>query len=400
MRRDKLIKKQYRSKHHDYELHETMDVTDDTGRHPDIAFIYSGRERGKSYEVAMQLIMDAWYDDKTFMYVRRHDATNFQIESYFNDKIELVQDMTDGQADGIMCKQGQLYLYHNEDNNGKIKREIVKRIGYYIPLSGQGNHKSEQFPDCYNLLFEEVLTNDPYLSAEPERLYNLISTVSRSKPGFKSILVSNLVSYVNPYSKAWGIGFSKTKPGEIGLTKLYLSKYDDEGKEKYWLVAAHYLVDKNQISKEDAAKKVNRVKAGSDNRWEETRLYTTIDLSYIRTYTPLETVIFEWDDVMMQGDILEVPVNIRNCYIYGDDPSDQTMPILYIRKKTSEPFKTTRVYTNNSERFSEYTSRGFKKIYKVDQIIEVIMMRGWYMGADNLTMNAFDTIYKKLKLFN
>ena len=400
MRKDKLIKKYYKHKAHDYELSETMDITDDTGRHPDIAFIYSGRERGKSYEVTMRCLMDAWYDDKCFMYVRRHEATNFQIESYFNDKRDLISDMTDGMADGVWSKQGQLFFYTTEEKNGKKRRVEVKRVGYYIPLSGQGNHKSEQFPDCYRLLFEEVLTNDPYLSGEPERLYNLISTVSRSKPDFRVYLVSNLVSYVNPYSKAWGLNFGRNKPGEVTLTKLYLGKYDDDGNEMYYLIAGHYLKDKAQLTKEDAAKERNRIKSGSDNRWEEARLYTSIDLSFIKQFTPIETVVFEWDDVLMQGDILDLPVNIKEMYMYGEEAAATTMPVLYVRKKTSEPFRMTRLYTNNSERFNEYTSRGFKKIYKIDLIIEQIMLRGWFMGADNLTMNAFDTVWKKLKLFN
>lgn len=400
MKRDRLIKKYYKHKAHDYELSETMSVTDDTGRHPDIAFIYSGRERGKSYEVTMQCLMDAWYDDMAFMYVRRHEATNFQIESYFADKLDLIHDMTDGEADGVGCKQGQLWLYNIEEVNGKRKRNYIKRIGYYIPLSGQGNHKSEHFPDCMRLLFEEVLTTDPYLPAEADRLYNLISTVSRSREGFKVYLISNLVSYVNPYSKAWGLDFSRAKPGEITLTKLYLKRYDDNGEEMYFLIAGHYLKDKAQLTKEDAAKNRNRIRAGSDNRWEESRLYTTIDLSFIKQFSPVETVVFEWDDVMMQGDILDLPVNVRDMYIYGVDAATQTMPVLYVRKKTTEPFRVTRLYTNNSERFNEYTSRGFKKIYKIDLVVEQIMLRGWYMGADNLTMNAFDTIWKKLRLFN
>jgi hypothetical protein len=120
-----------------------MDHKDDEGRTPDIAFIYSGRNRGKSYEVTMRLLCDAWYRDRTFIYVRRHVATAFQIESYFADKLDLIHDMTDGLADGIMAKRGQLFFYKIvETNDGTAKREEVKRVGYYMPLSGQGNHKS------------------------------------------------------------------------------------------------------------------------------------------------------------------------------------------------------------------------------------------------------------------
>lgn len=404
MREDKLFKKYYKSEYHNYELPETMDHTDDEGRSPDIAFIYSGRNRGKSYEVTMRLLCDAWYRDRTFIYVRRHVATAFQIESYFADKLDLIHDMTDGLADGIMAKRGQLFFYKIvETNDGKAKREEVKRVGYYMPLSGQGNHKSEHFPDCYNILYEEVLTTDPYLPAEPDLMLNLISTAQRNKEDFHTYLISNTVTIVNPYSKAWGLQFGRTKPGEVRLTKLYLRAYDENGNEKYYLIAGHYLKDQAALTKEDLAKKRNRVKTSiASNEWDEARLYTTIDLSFIKSLNvePLDTVVFEWDDVLMQGDILELPTNVRNMYLYEEDPEETTMPVLYIRRKTSEPFRTTRVYSNNSERFNEYTSRGFKKIYKLDLVIEQIMLRGWFMGADNLTMNDFDAIWKKLKLFN
>ena len=399
----KLFKKYYKSPFHDYELPETMGLTDDEGRHPDIAFIYSGRNRGKSYEVAMRCICDAWYRDKKFAYIRRHDATAFQIESYFADKLDLIHDMTDGAADGVMYKMGQLQLYKTVEDSGKNKRQPVKAIGYFFPLSGMGNHKSEQYPDCYNIIYEEVLTLDNYLSGEPDKMLNMISTLFRSKKNCHTYLISNTVTIVNPYSKAWSLQFGRTKPGEVRLTKLYLESYDENGNEKYILIAAHYLKDKDALTKEDLAKNRNRVKTSiSNNKWDEARLYATIDLSFMKlhNFEKLDTVIFEWDDVMMQGDILEVPTNIRDAYLYGEDLSESTMMILYIRRKTSKPLKYTRIYSNNSDRFSEYVSRGFKLIYKVDVVIDTVMKRGWFMGADNLTMNDFDSIWHKLRLFN
>ena len=399
----KLFKKYYKSPFHDYELPETMGLTDDEGRHPDIAFIYSGRNRGKSYEVAMRCICDAWYRDKKFAYIRRHDATGFQIESYFADKLDLIHDMTDGAADGVMYKMGQLYLYKTVEDSGKNKRQPVKAIGYFFPLSGMGNHKSEQYPDCFNIIYEEVLTLDNYLSGEPDKMLNMISTLFRSKKNCHTYLISNTVTIVNPYSKAWSLQFGRTKPGEVRLTKLYLESYDENGNEKYILIAAHYLKDKDALTKEDLAKNRNRVKTSiSNNKWDEARLFATIDLSFMKqhNFEKLDTVIFEWDDVMMQGDILEVPTNIRDAYLYGEELSESTMMILYIRRKTSKPLKYTRIYSNNSDRFSEYVSRGFKLIYKVDVVIDTVMKRGWFMGADNLTMNDFDSIWHKLRLFN
>ena len=52
MERSKLFKKYSKHPKHTYEISETLSCIDDTGRKPDICFVYSGRERGKSFEIA------------------------------------------------------------------------------------------------------------------------------------------------------------------------------------------------------------------------------------------------------------------------------------------------------------------------------------------------------------
>lgn len=404
MTREALFKKWYKNKEHDYEISETLAVTDDTGRNADICFIYSGRNRGKSFEIATQLIADAYYDGKTFGYIRRNEAKTFEIELYFADKEDFIADMTDGQSEGITRDKGKLYLYHIEEKGDKLVKVLDKEIGYAFALSTQGKYKSLQFPKMYNLIYEEVLTESNYLSAEPEKLMNLYSTVRRSKENCRMWLVSNTISVVNPYSKAWGIFLSQNKPGEIRLSKLYLGSYDESKKEQYYLIACHYLKDKNDLTKEDAKKKRNRVKTSvASNKWDELNLYTTMDLSFVNQYAEkMETVIFEYDDLMMQGDILEIPSNLMELYLMDENDkeywkkSQNTMPILYIRRKTTKPHSYTRIYTNNADRFSEYVSRGFKVIYTLDNTVNALMNRGWCIGADNLTMNDFYKMYDKL----
>lgn len=409
MKRDKLFQKYYKNPNHDYEISETLEYKDDTGREPDIAFVYSGRNRGKSFEISTQLLADAYYDKKLFGYVRRNDATIFDTEMYFADKEKFIEDMTDGHSCGVTRAKGKLFLYHLEDDgNDGMRKVLDEEIGYFFALSRQAAYKSLQYPDVYNLIYEEVLTDGQYLSAEPEKLMNLYSTVKRSKEGFRMWLVSNTISVVNPYSKAWGIYLSKNKPGDVRLSKLYLGSYDKDRNEEYLLIAAHYLQNKDDLSKEDLKKKRNRIKTSiASNRWDELKLYTTMDLNFIKQYSEiLETVIFEYDDMMMQGDILEVPANLMDIYLDDTDindedpikPADTTMPILYIRRKTTKPHKYTRIYTNNADRFSEYVSRGFKEIYTIDHYIKILNQRGWVVGADNLTMNDYSKMFKNLAL--
>lgn len=401
MKRDKLFQKYYKNENHDYEIKETLQYTDDNNRPIDIAFVYSGRNRGKSFEISSQLIADAWYDNKQFGYIRRNDCTTFDIEQYFADKHQFIKDMTDNTRVGITRNRGKLFLYHEEPNDDGTMRKILdEEIGYFFALSRQASYKSLQYPDVYNLLYEEVLTDGTYLNSEPEKLMNLYSTVKRYKKDFKMWLISNTVSVVNPYSNSWGIYLAKNKPGDIRLSKLYLGSYDENNEEQYLLIAAHYLKNKGDITKEDLKKKRNRIKTGiASNKWDELKLFTTIDMNKIKKYEILDTVIFEYDDICIQCNIMEIPINLIECDVNDLDDnylSKTTMPILYFRRKTTEPKPNTRVYTNNPKHFNDYTTKGFKVIYRIDKVVEQIYKRGWIIGADNLTMNDFNNILKKL----
>lgn len=404
MNRDKLFKKYSKHPNHTYDLSETMSYTDETGRTPDIAFVYSGRNRGKSFEICCQCLADAWFDDKQLAYVRRNDDTQDMICSYFDDKHDFIEDMTDGLSDRISIYKSVLYFSHVEtDEDGKEIMFRDKVLGRFFSVSRQGRFKSLQYPEIHRLLFEEVLTRDSYLSGESEKLFDLISTLRRSKDDFKVYLISNLVSQINPYSDAWGIHIGRTKPGTVNLTKLYLGAYDKTGHEQYYLIATHYLKDLNELTSEDQKKKRNRIRTGiASNKWDEAKLYPVMDLKFIKQYEILETVVFEYDDNMFQMDILEVPSNIRD--LYKDDfdevkPAKNTMFVGYIRRKTTEPWYHTRVYTNNSERvITPYATKGFKLEYKVDRVVMWLKDNGWIIGCNNLVMNDFDNIFAKLKL--
>ena len=402
MTEQELYKKWYKHPEHDYELEETMDVVDDNGRHPDIAFIYSGRNRGKSFEVVMRCLTDAYYHGLQFGYVRRHDSTITAIEKYFEDKIELIKDMTDGERDGVAVSKGDLFLYHNVTSlKGGARRVLDEKIGTFFAISRESAYRSLQYPEIHRMLIEEILTaQNDYEPNEPDVVLNLRSTLMRNKTDFKTYLISNTVSTVNPYSKAWNLNFARSKPNEIRLNKLYLGTADEDGNERYILIASHYLKDKDALTKEDLKKNAkNRVKTGiTSNKWDEARLYHHCDLRFMKQFKPAQTVVFEWDDQLFQGDIMRVPDNVLQMFMDHEEPSNSSIYVLYIRRKTSEPHERTRTYTNNADRLNSFTTRGFRVIYKIDEIIADLTNKGWIIGTDNLCMNDFMKIYQNLRL--
>ena len=397
-----LYKKYYKHPAHDYELEDTTSVMDDTGRHPDICFIYSGRERGKSYEVTMRAITDAYYHDRLFGYIRRHIATNTEVEEYFGDKTQLIKDMTDGASEGITVSKGWLYLYtYSDDLKGGYKKILQKKLGKVYFMARAASYRSLQTPEIMTLIVEEVLTEEePFLQNEPDRLLNIYSSVGRSREGFRMYCISNTVSAINPYSKAWNLAFTRTKPNQIRLNKLYLGRYDDNGGEEYLLIASHYLKDKGDLTAEDRKKnEKQRVKTGiHSNRWDEARLYHHVNYRYMKPYRTVQRAIFEWDDVQFMAEIKQVPDNILDMFMWEAEESSHKIYVLYISRKTSEPHQNTRVYTNNSERLNRMTTRGFRSICKIDEVVEDLTKRGWIIGTDNLCMNDFMKVYQNLRL--
>ena len=403
MLRSKLIKKWNSHPEHDYDHSETIAVMDDKGRHPDICWVYAGRNRAKSFDIAADALADAWYDGKEMCYVRRNKATHEEIEAYFSDKVDFIKDMTDGLRDRVVCGSGgRIYFGATTlDENGDVKIEQHEPIGKFMAVSVVSRTKSTQYPKIYNMIYEEVLTDEVYANNEPDKVLNLISTLKRHKQGFRVWLISNLVSVVNPYSKAWGLNLTRQKPGTINLTKLYLGTMDMQGEEEYLLVASHYLEDKGDIKKAALIKGRNRVKTGiASNRWDEAHLYPHVPINFLKglDIRPEETVIFEYDDLLFKGTLLEVPENLIDLWLdEADKPSDDKLPILYIERKTTAPHKGTRLYTNNTERFGAGITRGFSVIYRIDLTIEQLYKRGWIYGADNLTMNDFVKTFNNLR---
>ena len=406
MDRKALFDKWNKHPEHTYDLSETFDPVDDEGRHPDIGFIYSGRNRGKSFEAAAQFLADAWYDNKNFLYLRRNDSPGYELVRWFKNHGEFIKDMTDGACEGVTYYQGEFYLCTYDKslkNAGKIIR--VKSIGFFWAVTRHSSVKSQQFPDVFNYAFEEVLTNEHYITSgggEPNLIYEIYSTFTRHKKGVKMVLISNLDTVVNPYSKAWGLNMERLKPGEIGLTKLYLNEADETGKEKYLLIATHYLKDLYKMSEKEKNIKRNRIKVGS-NRWEEARLYPHIDLLYMREHNfyNVYTTLFEWDNLVFQADIMRVPENLLEVFLRdGEDEelSNKNIFIMYVRRKTTPPKGNPRIYTNNPDRMGQLITKGFKNICKVDQVVADITNRGWIIGTDNLCMNDFMKIYQNLRL--
>lgn len=182
------------------------------------------RSNGKSYQVKKTVLEEAFNNDKMFVYLRRFkdDVKQYYVESYFSDMN--IEAITDGAYSLVIAWQGYIY-FANINEKGQTERG--KRIGRYCALNEAGRYKSNAFVNYEYIVYEEFITNEVYLSEEPDKLQQFVSTVARDKT-IKVLLIGNTISRVCPYFSEWALtGTLRQKPGTIELYHMR----DDKGRE-------------------------------------------------------------------------------------------------------------------------------------------------------------------------
>jgi len=182
------------------------------------------RSNGKSYQVKLTVLEDAFNNGNMFVYLRRFkdDIKQYYVESYFADMD--ISAITKGKYSLVVAWQGFIY-FANLNDKGQIERGL--RIGRYCALNEAQRYKSNTFVNYKWIVYEEFITNEVYLSDEPDKLQQFISTVARDKT-IKVLLIGNTISRVCPYFSEWMLtGTLKQKPNTI---ELYHMK-DDKGRE-------------------------------------------------------------------------------------------------------------------------------------------------------------------------
>lgn len=187
----------------------------------DWLFLLGERANGKSYSIKQHLLKQAFdsIDGKTctrqLAYIRRFDldCRDSVCEPYFADMP--ISEITNGLYTMVSVYRKRIY-FANIDDNLKVIRGAC--IGQCFALSSGEHYKSLMFPHIYNIIYEEVISQDnKYLYQEPFALQQLISTILRDRKG-KVYLVGNTISRICPYYKDFGLtDVEKLEQGESNV---------------------------------------------------------------------------------------------------------------------------------------------------------------------------------------
>lgn len=162
----------------------------------DINILIGERSNGKSYAVKYECLKKAYKEHAcTFGIIRRYDSDikTQLVESYFADAP--VRDITNNEYSQIVVYRGGIY-FANMDEDGAIKRGF--QCGNVFALALDERYKSTEYPNMSDLIYEEFVTKGRYLTDEPMRFMNLISTIFRRRKG-RVFMICNTISRVCPY---------------------------------------------------------------------------------------------------------------------------------------------------------------------------------------------------------
>lgn len=188
-----------------------------------INFVMSHRGGGKSFGAKQQIIENWLKDGSESVYIRRSKTELEEVkETYWAD---------------IRGFYPQLEL----TVKGFIGYINDIPVVYFIPLSTSSKKKSASYPNVTFIVFDEYVitttTHSRYLKNEGILLNDLLETIIRQRDNVKVLILSNNISYVNPFFTFWDIEVNEEKRfnvfhGGLIVVELYTNEIFAEEKRK------------------------------------------------------------------------------------------------------------------------------------------------------------------------
>lgn len=179
-----------------------------------INLIKGPRGPGKTFFYKKRGIMRGYADpNKKMIWLRRYKT---ELDAEFKEKFlkDIVEAANDPDSDFTNYERK---LFRNPHIEFKHKQIFFndKHIGYFMPLAVTSGKKSNPFPDCSDIYFDEYLLHRKsqyhYLPDEFTTFMEFYSTVARARPNVRAYLIGNNMSWVDPYSIALGMRPTKTR---------------------------------------------------------------------------------------------------------------------------------------------------------------------------------------------
>lgn len=333
--------------------------------------LIGGRANGKSYSVKQHALRQAFdnIDGKVctrqFAYIRRFDldCKDSVCEPYFSDMP--VSEITNGLYTMVSVYRKRIY-FANINDDLKVERGVC--IGQCFALSSAEHYKSLMYPNIYNLIYEEVISQDnKYLYQEPFALQQLISTILRDRVG-KVYLIGNTISRICPYFKDFGLeNIEQLKPSESNIYHIGNA-----------VLKAYHVPPRNYDNGMFFGRASKNIVKGE--------YYTEVQphlMGKLTDYDVKHTVVLKYENFKFLMRLLKS----KNDDFY----------VWYVEPKTSEIQKDTRVIAKEYNP-NPLWSYGFFPLSRGEQVaFDMLLKEKLVTFSDNLTGTEFNNILLKLR---
>lgn len=212
----------------------------------DYYIIIGQKSNGKSYDIKSLLVKEAYEQGRLFAYMRRwyNDRTASKVERYFKD--ETFFDTNNfGTYEEIQCYTDTIYLGNRTDKGVKTRD---REIGYSVSLQNEQHFASMPFPNVYNILFEEFITDTGYLghgTDEVEIFMRMTSTILRHRKDTTIYMLGNTINRFCPYFQYFNININDLAKGNI-----YYYTFHDTNDNKDIVIGVEWcdnIVNNNKV---------------------------------------------------------------------------------------------------------------------------------------------------------
>lgn len=146
--------------------------------------IMGGRGVGKTTQCVLQELINNKKYGYEFIYLRRYKTETALQKELLNDFVDNVK-------------------FIGDKNNGGVWKIKNHTIGYLMALSCQSKYKSVRFPKVKTIIYDEGIllpgSTSRYLQDEITYLYELMSTVFRTRKDVRIYILGNNLDFFNPY---------------------------------------------------------------------------------------------------------------------------------------------------------------------------------------------------------
>lgn len=185
----------------------------------DFNLIYGQKGNGKTTGVLQWCLEQAWKKKELFAVLRRwqDDINGARCKSFFTEICSrgFVKELTNNAWTDIYYYQ-KCWYWAKYGKNGKLLHDSTP-IAYARALTSYEHDNGNQYPDVYNIVFDEFLTRNE-IPDEFVTFLKVYDNLRRRKDHFKVFLLGNTVSYFSTYWGNFGIErIHEQQPGEIDV---------------------------------------------------------------------------------------------------------------------------------------------------------------------------------------